>query len=50
VERSYHIFYQMMEPAVPDIKKKCHLSNDIYDYHYVSMGKTKVGTSMPPIQ
>ncbi len=42
MERSYHIFYQMMEPAVPDLKKKCHLSNDIYDYHYVSMGKTKV--------
>merc|ERR1719481_736801 len=42
VERSYHIFYQMMQPAVPDLKKKCHLSDDIYDYHYVSQGKTKV--------
>jgi len=42
VERSYHIFYQLMEPAVPDLKKKCLLSNDIYDYHFVSMGKTKV--------
>ena len=36
VERSYHIFYQMMQPAVPDLKKRCLLSNDIYDYHYVS--------------
>ena len=36
VERSYHIFYQMMQPGVPDLKKKCLLSNDIYDYHYVS--------------
>ena len=42
VERSYHIFYQMMQPAVADLKKKCLLSNDIYDYHYVSQGKTKV--------
>jgi len=42
VERSYHIFYQMMQPAVSDLKKKCLLSDDIYDYHYVSQGKTKV--------
>jgi len=42
VERSYHIFYQMMQPYVPELKKKCHLSNDIYDYHFVSQGKTKV--------
>ena len=32
----------MMQPAVGDLKKKCLLSNDIYDYHYVSQGKTKV--------
>jgi len=42
VERSYHIFYQMMQKAVPDLKAKCHLSEDIYDYHYVSQGKTSV--------
>jgi myosin heavy subunit len=36
VERSYHIFYQLMQQAVPDLKEKCRLSNDIYDYHYVS--------------
>ena len=42
VERSYHIFYQMMQKAVPDLKAKCLLSNDIYDYHYVSQGKTSV--------
>ncbi len=42
VERSYHIFYQMMQKAVPDLKKVCHLSDDIYDYHYVSQGKTSV--------
>lgn len=42
VERSYHIFYQLMQKAVPDLKKTCHLSDDIYDYHYVSQGKTSV--------
>lgn len=42
VERSYHIFYQMMQKAVPDLKQKCLLSDDIYDYHYVSQGKTSV--------
>lgn len=31
-----------MQKAVPDLKKKCNLSDDIYDYHYVSQGKTSV--------
>ena len=31
-----------MQKAVPDLKKKCFLSDDIYDYHYVSQGKTTV--------
>jgi len=31
-----------MQQAVPDLKEKCRLSNDIYDYHYVSQGKTSV--------
>jgi len=46
VERSYHIFYQLMQDFGDNIggglKTKCHLSNDIYDYIYVSQGKTKV--------
>ena len=42
VERSYHIFYQMLQPFVPDIKIKCHMTDDIYDYTYVSQGKTTV--------
>ena len=42
VERSYHIFYQIFQKAVPELKKKCQLSEDIYDYHYVSQGKTTV--------
>ncbi|XP_069988200.1 myosin heavy chain, muscle [Penaeus vannamei] len=42
LERSYHIFYQMMSDQVPSIKPTCYLSNDIYDYHYVSQGKVTV--------
>jgi len=46
VERSYHIFYQLVQEYGNGIgeglKKKCHLSDDIYDYWYVSQGKTKV--------
>ena len=42
IERSYHIFYQIFQKAVPELKKKCLLSEDIYDYHYVSQGKTTV--------
>jgi len=46
VERSYHIFYQLLQEFGNGIgeglKTKCHLSDDIYDYIYVSQGKTKV--------
>merc|ERR1739847_263706 len=39
VERSYHIFYQLLQPfgdgIGPGLKAKCHLSDDIYDYIYV---------------
>jgi len=46
VERSYHIFYQLLQPFGDGIggglREKCHLSEDIYDYIYVSQGKTKV--------
>ena len=46
VERSYHIFYQLLQDFGDNIgeglKKKCVLSDDIYDYIYVSQGKTKV--------
>ena len=47
VERSYHIFYQLLQPygdgICPEtLKAKCHVSDDIYDYIYVSMGKTSV--------
>ena len=42
VERSYHIFYQLLVPFADGIgiglKNLCHLSDDIYDYNYVSQG------------
>merc|ERR1711899_286354 len=44
VERSYHIFYQLLQPFVPDMKAKCLLTDDIYDYSYVSQGKTTVAS------
>merc|ERR1719443_1139965 len=44
VERSYHIFYQLLMPFVPDMKAKCLLSDDIYDYSYVSQGKVTVAS------
>ncbi|XP_071052214.1 myosin heavy chain, muscle isoform X10 [Onthophagus taurus] len=42
LERSYHIFYQMMSGAVKGLKEICLLSNDIYDYNFVSQGKTTI--------
>merc|ERR1719158_1555366 len=44
VERSYHIFYQLLQPFVPDMKAKCCVSDDVYDYSYVSQGKTTVAS------
>ncbi|KAK3855459.1 hypothetical protein Pcinc_038145 [Petrolisthes cinctipes] len=42
LERSYHIFYQLMSNQVKWIKPLCCLSDDIYEYHYVSQGKVTV--------
>merc|ERR1712015_97454 len=42
LERCYHSFYNIMSDQLPDIKEKCLLSNDIYDYWWVSQGKTTV--------
>nr|ASM56386.1 myosin heavy chain isoform Mhc_X5 [Lethocerus indicus]ASP18631.1 myosin heavy chain isoform Mhc_X5 [Lethocerus indicus] len=42
LERSYHIFYQVMSGAVPGVKELCLLSNDIYEYNYVSQGKVTI--------
>ncbi|XP_049825607.1 myosin heavy chain, muscle isoform X1 [Aethina tumida] len=42
LERSYHIFYQMMSGSVKGLKEMCLLSNNINDYHFVSQGKTTI--------
>merc|ERR1712079_771724 len=42
LERCYHSFYNIMSDQVPDCKEKCYLSDDIYDYWWVSQGKTTV--------
>lgn len=42
LERSYHIFYQIMSGSVPGVKEYCLLSNNIYDYRVVSQGKTSI--------
>ena len=49
VERSYHIFYQLLQPYGDGIcegglRARCNVSNDIYDYVYVSQGKTTVSS------
>merc|ERR1712142_1155377 len=37
-------FYQLLQPFVPDLKKECHLDDDIYYYSYVSQGKVTVAS------
>ncbi|XP_076671837.1 myosin heavy chain isoform X33 [Andrena cerasifolii] len=42
LERSYHIFYQIMSGSVKGLKDMCFLSNNIYDYYNVSQGKITI--------
>ncbi|KAK2581044.1 hypothetical protein KPH14_006089 [Odynerus spinipes] len=42
LERSYHIFYQMMSGSVPGLKEMCCLSDNVHDYYFVSQGKTTI--------
>ena len=42
LERCYHAFYNIMSDQVPDLKEKAHLSDNIYDYWWVSQGKVTV--------
>ncbi|GFV63848.1 myosin heavy chain, muscle [Trichonephila clavipes] len=42
LERSYHIFYQIMSGKIKKLKEKVLLSNNIRDYHFVSQGKTDI--------
>ncbi|XP_011192473.1 myosin heavy chain, muscle isoform X1 [Zeugodacus cucurbitae] len=44
LERSYHIFYQIMSGSVAGVKDYCLLTNNIYDYHIVSQGKVTVAS------
>ncbi|XP_071547341.1 myosin heavy chain, muscle-like isoform X28 [Panulirus ornatus] len=44
LERSYHMFYQIMSDQIKNIKPLCLLSNDIHDYHFVSQGKVTVAS------
>merc|ERR1712227_955628 len=39
LERCYHCFYNIMSGQVPDAKEKCMLTDNIYDYWWVSQGK-----------
>ncbi|XP_075220629.1 myosin heavy chain isoform X32 [Lycorma delicatula] len=42
LERSYHIFYQIMSGSVTGVKAVCLLSDNIYDYYNVSQGKVTI--------
>jgi len=42
LERCYHAFYNIMSDQVPDLKEKARLSDNIYDYWWVSQGKVTV--------
>nr|CAH7712516.1 unnamed protein product [Callosobruchus chinensis] len=42
LERSYHIFYQLMSGSVPGVKEKCLLSKNVNDYNFVAQGKTTI--------
>merc|ERR1719446_1594200 len=42
LERSYHIFYEMMSNQVKGLKELCLLSDNIYDYPLQSQGKVTV--------
>ncbi|XP_077276629.1 myosin heavy chain isoform X3 [Temnothorax americanus] len=42
LERSYHIFYQIMSGSVKGLKAMCLLSDNIQDYYFVSQGKTTI--------
>lgn len=44
LERCYHAFYNIMSDSIPDLKAKCHLSDNIFDYWWVSQGKVTVET------
>ncbi|XP_069185689.1 myosin heavy chain, muscle isoform X42 [Procambarus clarkii] len=44
LERSYHMFYQIMSDQIKHMKSICLLSDSIHDYHFVSQGKVTVAS------
>ncbi|XP_076671815.1 myosin heavy chain isoform X13 [Andrena cerasifolii] len=42
LERSYHIFYQIMSGSVKGLKAMCCLSDNVTDYYFISQGKTTI--------
>ncbi|CAH4028638.1 unnamed protein product [Pieris brassicae] len=42
LERSYHIFYQMMSGSVNGLKAMCLLSDNVHDYNIIAQGKTTI--------
>merc|ERR1719209_1661145 len=42
LERSYHIFYQIMSGAINGLKDMLCLTDNPKDYHFVSQGKTSI--------
>merc|ERR1712076_10754 len=46
VERSYHIFYQLLQPYVGELKVKCLLTDDIYDYFLSLKERQRLSPSM----
>ncbi|XP_074602160.1 myosin heavy chain isoform X13 [Brevipalpus obovatus] len=42
LERSYHIFYQLISGSVAGVKEMCLLNQDITAYHFVAQGKTTI--------
>merc|ERR1712071_530310 len=42
LERSYHIFYQIMSGRIEGLREMLLVGDDIYKFHFVSQGKTTI--------
>ncbi|XP_069007528.1 myosin-6-like [Embiotoca jacksoni] len=43
-ERDYHIFYQILSQKMPELLEMLLITNNPYDYAYISQGETTVGS------